>query len=188
MGIKYFCLVLSLSLGFVQAKADNAIEEPVDNDDFDECLVIHLRNGNKVRCGFGADDEPDITFDVMPVLDEITYRPTGENYLMVSVAYEWDKSYSFDDVDKITYELNRPESGLFVPFTLRNSIVFMPGENGIRVYGADGSPIFLYTVSGVRQPVKINKLSDYEMVDISTLVNGIYILSVGDKSYKFAKK
>ena len=64
----------------------------------------------------------------------------------------------------------------------------MPGENGIRVYGADGSPIFLYTVSGVRQPVKINKLSDYEMVDISTLVNGIYILSVGDKSYKFAKK
>ena len=188
MGIKYFCLVLSLSLGFVQAKADNAIEEPVDNDDFDECLVIHLRNGNKVRCGFGADDEPDITFEVMPVLDEITYRPTGENYLMVSVAYEWDKSYSFDDVDKITYELNRPESGLSVPFTLRNSIVFMPGENGIRVYGADGSPIFLYTVSGVRQPVKINKLPDYEMVEIGALANGIYILSVGDKSYKFAKK
>ena len=40
MGIKYFCLVLSLSLGFVQTKADNAIEEPVNNDDFDECLEI----------------------------------------------------------------------------------------------------------------------------------------------------
>lgn len=169
-------------------------EPPSENptEEANEFIVIHFTNGDLVKFGFSIAESPEISFE--PEYD-YQYDDVSQQWTetrkgtRINVSTEDnDYYYSFDDVAKITYDLDRePLGGITGPVNENKELTVIIGENNVLLSGCDAGTISIVSLSGISVPVKAVENGTFIDVDTSGLREGIYILTAGRKSFKFAK-
>lgn len=117
-----------------------------------------------------------------------------ELYLQPRVTFQGDKlliastiinmEFSNDNVLRFTYE--RSSMGISKP----KGNVDYSRENGKLVFhGIEGAKkIAVYTLDGIRVPIKTTLTGNDVIIPISAIPSGVYMLSVNGKTSKFTKK
>lgn len=106
---------------------------------------------------------------------------SGDQVIVGSRSFLLDDivSYRFGSVDESSVDAIKGENNL---------VLFM--ENVIEVYG-NGIPadVKLYNSQGVGLPLNISAKEGGKLsIDISSLYADVYILTIGDESFKFVKR
>ena len=105
---------------------------------------------------------------------KIYIRPLNSNDN--SSAYQQDEfSFKFDPT--ASPSLNRASIKVFPN----------PSSSFINIEGIDKNTSYtIYTIDGI--PVKHGKLSSQSRVEIGSLNNGVYVLQLNEKNYRFVKQ
>lgn len=134
-----------------------------------KCLVLQHVDGTQTVIGLYK--EPCITFNATSL---IIHSPV------------LDMSFPKENVVKYTFE---DRGGDTSNETIRKDALRIEvSASEIRISGyREKSPVCLFDISGKKLPVKINEGEGFLNVSLFSLASGIYILKVGDRSFKFSK-
>lgn len=133
-------------------------------------LVVWLKNGQKVEHALA--DKPETRFN--------------EGYLMLSTS-RVSISYPLTDVLRYTYEGNIPV--VAVPSIKPGEIRFQQGADEMRFDGlAAGTVMEVYTSDGKLLRTLKAVQGQTAVVSLKGQPAGLYIVKIGDASYKFMKR
>lgn len=134
-----------------------------------KCLVLQHADGTQTVIGLYK--EPRITFDAnsfiihSPVLD-MTFPK--ENVV----------KYTFEDRGGDTANETVPPNMLHIEVSALE----------IHISGyKEKSPVSLYDITGKKLPVVMKGSESFLTISLSSLASGIYIVKIGDQSFKFSK-
>lgn len=134
-----------------------------------KCLVLQHADGTQTVVGLYK--EPRITFDATSF---IIHSPV------------LDVTFPKKNVVKYTFEDRGGDTAneTVQPNTLHIEVSALE----IRIAGyKEKAPVSLYDISGKKLPVEMKRDEGFLTISLSSLVSGIYIVKIGDQSFKFSK-
>lgn len=134
-----------------------------------KCLVLHHADGTQTAIGLYK--EPRITFD-------------AKSFIIHSPVLEM----TFPKSEILRYTFEERGGDTAVETIREDRLEFQETSTLIIVKGlVDNAPVSLFDMSGRIIPVPVDYKGKEFQIPLSSIAKGVYVLSVGDQSFKFSK-